>query len=496
MLNTSRLLLRSPLSAPCICTKATALPLCMRYASSISNQPAQPKFKQSQYKPRVTQGTHFLKRGESTTIDITNSSLQNFDVSATVKEPKFLKYLSNRDLSTYVLLSIFTANGFLIKIATKALAMMPTFLVKALVYPIYCGGENYKEVVETGKRLLNRGFQNMMISYTVEDAEGESSSRTLKLIEDAPQRIIESIDNILVPHNMNLAKKYPDAKDLSPGYVALKPTGMMVGATDILRNFKNPEYKERWNNYVELNAKICQHAKDQSIKTGTRIIIVLDAEKRDLQEGVYELQRELMKRFNVDGHNIVVGTIQMYLQDSLKQLNDEIKLSKESYSKYTVSMKLVRGAYIHSEPNREKVIHLTKEDTDKSYNDGIALAINEINNGNFGHLVVASHNNDSLQMASNRLEVIKSSGNFNKNFESDVVFGQLMGMAEDEGSQLANDQGRKVIKYVPWGPVRETKEYLVRRMEENGDAIRSENGWKMVGYCLKELGSRVFSKSS
>lgn len=69
-----------------------------------------------------------------------------------------------------------------------------------------------------------------------------------------------------------------------------------------------------------------------------------------------------------------------------------------------------------------------------------------------------------------------------------VVFGQLMGMNDDQSADLAA-RGRKVVKYVPWGPAKETKDYLVRRLEENGDAARG--GWDDFVAGTHELKHRL-----
>ncbi|KAH3676517.1 hypothetical protein OGATHE_001496, partial [Ogataea polymorpha] len=75
---------------------------------------------------------------------------------------------------------------------------------------------------------------------------------------------------------------------------------------------------------------------------------------------------------------------------------------------------------------------------------------------------------------------------------SNVVLGQLLGMADNVTFELMNNyQAKNVIKYVPWGPPKETKEYLLRRLEENGDAVRSDNGWPFFKQVLAALWRRA-----
>jgi len=105
-----------------------------------------------------------------------------------------------------------------------------------------------------------------------------------------------------------------------------------------------------------------------------------------------------------------------------------------------------------------------------------------------GHLVVASHNGESMKLATTRLNQVQE--NKNKN---NVVLGQLLGMADGITYDLIkNHKVDNIIKYVPWGPPLETKEYLLRRLEENGDAVKNDNGFPLVVASLSVLFRRLF----
>lgn len=448
--------------------------------------------------------------------------------------PKFIKTLSTINLLSYTAIAIMTACPSLVKLSTKIMRYMPTALIKMFVYPIYCGGEHYAEVVNTGSKLLQRGFGNMMISYTVEDAEGASSpagsSSSSSLLDSAVGEIIVSIDQISVRHYDNVYNQHAAGKTKTrpiSGYIALKPTGLMSNAAILLKNHDNPEYANKWADYLAQCRQICQHAANINTnanisnkgnnnnkgKGNNKVVIVFDAEKRALQSGVYAAQRAMMREFNRNGHIVVMGTIQMYLQDSLAQLEDDLAHAKKH--DYQLAIKLVRGAYIHSEPDRWAVIHKTKAETDTYYNHALSILLDSITDGwknpkigplsrglpLVGRVIVASHNKESMSIVDRQLrsegEVIGSSGTKDLNLwaqDESVVFGQLMGMAEDQGEELAN-HGYNVIKYVPWGPTKETKNYLVRRLEENGDTVNM-GGWKLVKFSLAEFGRRMHEKAS
>lgn len=415
------------------------------------------------------------------------------------KSPEFLKSLSAMDLLSTTAISAMTASPTLIKMSTKVMKYTPNPLIKQFVYPIYCGGESFQEVVDTGSRLQQRGFGNMMISYSVEDAEGSSST---SLLDNAVDEIIASVDQILVKHYDNSEAAYASGiSNQAPmaGYIALKPTGLMANSATLLKNYNKPEYAEQWAAYLDTCRRICQHTVDYA---KGKAVIVFDAEKKVLQPGVYEAQRVMMREFNKNGNVIVVGTIQMYLQDAIAQLEHELADAKKH--DYQLALKLVRGAYTHSEPDRWNVIHKTKADTDASYNKGISMMLDSIIDGwknpgkgplsnglpLVGRVVVASHNEESMSIVDRRLKEEVPHGTVDLAKEESIVFGQLMGMAEDQGVALAA-RGHKVIKYVPWGPTKETKEYLVRRLEENGDTV-SIGGWEFVKYGLGEFARRAF----
>lgn len=424
-------------------------------------------------------------------VSTDNTALPPGKIVDSTKAPKFLKSLAPLDLACYTLIAGATSNAGLIKFSTKVMHYTPKSLIKKFVYPIYCGGESFSEVVDTGSKLLKRGFGNMMISYSVEDAEGGSDNT---LLNEAVAEIVKSIDAILVKHAENSARLYAEGQVASApisGYVALKPTGLMPQSALALKEYNNPAYADLWSKYLDTCRAICQHAKDHG---QGKVVIVFDAEKKFLQPGVYEAQRVMMREFNRDGDIIVVGTIQMYLQDALDQLSSDLSAAKAGG--YQLAHKLVRGAYVHSEPDRWNVVHKSKADTDKSYNAGVGIMLDEIAKGwtskqqrsAVGRLIVASHNEESMSLVDARLRAAQAQGIVPEHDES-VVFGQLMGMAEDQGEELAR-RGHKVIKYVPWGPTKETKEYLIRRLEENGDTV-NVGGWSMVGYGLAEMGRRA-----
>ena len=100
----------------------------------------------------------------------------------------------------------------------------------------------------------------------------------------------------------------------------------------------------------------------------------------------------------------------MYLSDSANLLTKEENLANEN--KLSFRFKISSWGLYSFRKNRDIVIHKTKQDTDNNYNSGISYCIDSILNQNqnqnqngstIGHLVVASHNAESMRLASDKV---------------------------------------------------------------------------------------------
>lgn len=411
---------------------------------------------------------------------------------------KYLETLSTRDLISYFVIGLATLNKTTLKLATKSFPYTPMGIIKLFISNIYCGGDTPQDVIATGKKLATRNINNMMISYTVEDSDGTKNLDINQIVEET----ISSIDSILIPHTEAVIKKSIEnggtANDIPAGYIALKPSALVANPADVMKHYKDPAFAGQWQELIGNCSKIIEHIYERNqallAKYPDRqiplLVGVIDAEKYELQQAVYELQRILYQKYNpVDKPVSVVGTIQMYLKQSYDVLLKDQQLAKEG--NFKIGVKLVRGAYIHTEPDRG-VIHNTKHDTDVNYNKGIKHAIEDIltaKEPTIGHLVVASHNRESQVNATSLL-----SQHQDNKMKNNITLGQLLGMADDITFDLVTNYNVKnIIKYVAWGPPQETRDYLLRRLEENGDAVRNDNGWPLVKGVVGTLLKRAFS---
>ncbi|CCK67977.1 proline dehydrogenase KNAG_0A02880 [Huiozyma naganishii CBS 8797] len=409
----------------------------------------------------------------------------------------FLKSVPRKQLLSLFVIGVCSLNKFVLDTCIKVFPFVPVPIIRLLISDLYCGGETMKQVTDCGAQLQKRGISNMMLSLTIEDSEGTKNIDINHIVDET----IQSIHQVLRPNlESQLEKCTPEqVNDIAPGYIALKPSALVKDPAQVLLNFNNPEpyWQAQRQVLIDNCSKITEEiynlnqefAKKYPNRVSPFFVSTIDAEKFDLQlNGVYDLQRVLMQKFNpVDAPCVsVIGTWQLYLTDSYNHLFHEYKLAKQ-YG-YKLGLKIVRGAYIHSEANRSEVIHPTKEATDKNYDHIMQTVISDmINKGSksfYGHLVIASHNYHSQLIATNILDTHKS----NKFVNANVILGQLLGMADNVTYDLVHTHHVKnIIKYVPWGPANETKDYLLRRLQENGDAVRSDNGWPLIKNIMLSL---------
>ncbi|RYG65710.1 hypothetical protein EON64_11360 [archaeon] len=138
---------------------------------------------------------------------------------------------------------------------------------------------------------------------------------------------------------------------------------------------------------------------------------------------------------------------------------------------YTFAAKLVRGAYMvierqHAKEHRiDDPIHDTIQNTHDNYNQGVQSVIERIAKGQRAEVMIATHNQDSVAHAVACMQQHGMDAT-----SAPVYFGQLLGMADNLTFGLAHHK-YKAYKYVPYGKVHEVMPYLIRRAQENSDAL-------------------------
>ncbi|XP_020609851.1 proline dehydrogenase 1, mitochondrial-like [Orbicella faveolata] len=161
--------------------------------------------------------------------------------------------------------------------------------------------------------------------------------------------------------------------------------------------------------------------------------------------------------------------LQVPSQDTYSKIQTDMELARREG--YMFGAKLVRGAYMEQERLRASTlgytdpIHPSYKATSKCFDEVLNAVLEETKRGN-ANVLVATHNENSIQVAIKRMHELGISPQ-----ERKVFFGQLLGMSDAISFTLGN-KGYAVYKYVPFGPVDEVLPYLSRRAMENKGLLK------------------------
>lgn len=187
-----------------------------------------------------------------------------------------------------------------------------------------------------------------------------------------------------------------------------------------------------------------------------------------MQPAIDHIVWYLQRQYNIE-RPVVFNTYQAYLKDCPDRMS--LALDKARKHGYKFGAKLVRGAYRVQEAKRAEEggypnpIQPNIQATHDAYDWCLRRVMESIADGSGARVMVASHNEASIQRAVDMMGELGISRKDNA-----VFFGQLLGMC-DHVSFTLGAKGFAVYKYVPYGPVGKTIPYLIRRAQENGDLL-------------------------
>ncbi|KAF5597556.1 proline oxidase [Fusarium pseudocircinatum] len=360
-------------------------------------------------------------------------------------------------------------------------------LFKSTIYRHFCAGEDVREVKSTINSIKDMGFKGVILTYAREvviESSGEQEVgvgvKELKEEGILPQE--PTFDEGIEAWRQGVLET---ASMLEKGdFLALKFTGAGAGVMQALKDqIPLPQQMQD-----ALNA-VCEKAMER--KAG----ILIDAEQQFVQPTIDDIALGLMRRYNRE-QAIVYNTYQAYLKSTPSTLLDHLHCAKEEG--FTIGVKLVRGAYMNSEPRG--LIHDTKQQTDDMYNritEGLLQRrYKDLRPDGFPKvdLFLATHNKQSAlhayQVQQQRAEVGLPL--------TKVQYGQLLGMADEVSCtllQIAADPkanvpaSPEVYKCLSWGTLGDCISYLFRRAVENRDAVSRT---KIEYYALrKEVWRRI-----
>jgi len=207
-----------------------------------------------------------------------------------------------------------------------------------------------------------------------------------------------------------------------------------------------------------------------SLASQLDVRLMIDAEQTYFQPAIDNTVLALQERHNRGNKFTVFNTYQCYLKGADARLqNDQRRAMRRGYN---FAAKVVRGAYMVSERERAadmgypSPVHDTLEDTHACYHRAIDHCLDSMGSGSPTELMVASHNQQSVEHTLARLEELRLAP------DCGVYFGQLLGMS-DHLTYLLGENKYQAYKYVPYGAVNEVMPYLLRRAQENSALLGS-----------------------
>ncbi|KAH8753115.1 FAD-linked oxidoreductase-like protein [Diaporthe sp. PMI_573] len=349
-------------------------------------------------------------------------------------------------------------------------------LIKKTFYAQFCAGETGPEVKATMARLRDIGFSGVILGYAREVVLTQEQLKALATRGMDKETAQECIQNEVIPWAKGTLETVRLAE---PGdYVALKFTGAGRKALWTLSQRLPPPKA-----LADAIDEICTLAAERGVR------LLFDAEQQAVQAGIDDWTLAYMRKYNstTPGKAVIYGTYQAYLKATPAVVAAHLRAAREEG--FTLGVKLVRGAYLGSDPRH--LIHDTKADTDACY-DGVSEALlrrewtgplaefatpeDYTPGAAFPgvNMVLASHNADSVRKA----RAVVDAGYRG----TEVAFAQLQGMADevsceilagrsDTGSSSASSKPR-AYKYLVWGSTGECMKYLLRRAQENKDAVQ------------------------
>lgn len=364
---------------------------------------------------------------------------------STIKHPWLVKFLGN-----------------LSNIALKIRFPMG-WIIKPTLYKHFVGGETINKCVPTAEKLFKYNVYSLL-DYSVEAATSE------KAMDDTAAEIHRSIEFA--------------AKHKFVPYTVFKPSAL--ANIEVLekvskREALDVEEKAAFDRFVQRIDVLCAAA-EQSGKP-----IMIDAEDYCIQQAIDDVTEQMMAKYNTHNMAYVFNTLQMYRTDRLEYLQRLIEISKRDG--YVMGCKYVRGAYMEKERERAtkggypSPIYPDKTGTDKAFDEALRLSVENIDNV---HVFCGTHNETSVKC----LVELMGKHKIEKN-DRRIFFSQLYGMSDNLSFNLAA-AGYNVVKYLPYGLIRNVLPYLIRRAEEN-TAIAGQTTRELL-LIKKELKRRKESK--
>ncbi|XP_051018758.1 hydroxyproline dehydrogenase [Acomys russatus] len=360
-------------------------------------------------------------------------------------------------------------------------------LLRASVYGQFVAGETAEEVRGCVQQLGALGLQPLLAVPTEEEPESatknseawyEGNLSTMLRCVDLSRALADGpgpARSSLMQLKMTALTSTQLCKELSAwiqrpeGSSELSPE-RLAEAMDSGQNLQLSCFSAKQNRHLQVSLRrlhsVAKHARAQHVR------LLVDAEYTFINPALSLLVAALALRWNSaeEGGPWVWNTYQAYLKDTPKRLERDAEAAHQAGLAFGV--KLVRGAYLDKERSvarlqgREDCTQPDYESTSRSYRRCLELMLRRVSDhGPLCHLMVASHNEESVHEATKRM------WEHGIPLDGPVCFGQLLGMC-DHVSLALGQAGYVVYKSIPYGCLEEVIPYLIRRAQENRSVLQ------------------------
>ncbi|RAL13214.1 proline dehydrogenase family protein [Aspergillus homomorphus CBS 101889] len=364
-------------------------------------------------------------------------------------------------------------------------------VVKHTIYKQFNAGENKTEVQRSIRDIKSLGYRGVLLGYAREVLVGEGNVDPFdeKL---AREEIQTWLDGTL--KTVDMAQE--------GDFVALKWTGMGHQVLHYLQQKLDPS--EQMDKAIK---QVC----DLAIARNARLLV--DAEEQAVQHGIENWALRYQKYCNArtPGKAIFFNTYQAYLKSTPATIARHLEFARAEG--FTAGVKLVRGAYLKTEPRQ--LIWDVKEDTDACYDGVVEALLTRRYNAMLRpasekhtvelpplNVIIATHNRDSVRKAHAIRLQQAASGDLAAR-DVDLSYAQLQGMADEVSCELLQGfpggegapakESPNVYKLLTWGTVKECMGFLMRRAVENTEAVgRTKQSQEAMMGELRRRARRAF----
>ncbi|PYH87399.1 proline oxidase PrnD [Aspergillus ellipticus CBS 707.79] len=441
-----------------------------------------------------TSTNNLLQQTSPSTKEASGSPLAKLPLSSVLRSLVILSVSSSNLLLKPCIFALSTLAHPKTPVLDVAKNPLLNALVKHTLYRQFNAGENKLEVQRSIQDIKQLGYRGVLLGYAREVLVGEGNVDPRD--EKAARAEIQTwLDGTL--QTVDMAQE--------GDFVALKFTGMGTQVLQYLQQQAAPS---------EFMDKAIKQVCDLAVSRNARLLV--DAEEQAVQHGIERWALKYQKYCNgqTPGRAIFYNTYQAYLRSTPATIAKHLEVARQEG--YTLGVKLVRGAYLKTEPRH--LIWAEKEETDACY-DGVieALLTRRYNSmlqpASAEHqtelppvnVIIATHNRDSVRKAhAIRLEQAARA----ETHGVDLSYAQLQGMADEVSCELlqgfesgssttSTQESPNVYKLLTWGTVKECMGFLMRRAVENTEAVgRTKQSQEAMFGELKRRVFRVFGSGN